>query len=432
MAAGPCVVVGVHDGFYGAGTGAGYANRAFLTTLAALLGADVALVLMPVFLATDSPEYQKAWHDGSLALARRVGATVLPVDNGTKGQVRFGGVEAFTQVGESTTATLVERVLPHASPLAVVLFDVPFLGVARGLPAEVLTRVVVVPRSTGLLHDPANAARIRFERQHLKLLAARGGGIAPISRYMRTHLRRDYDVPDSALLDLPDGMTAEEWRYRPSQPVPLPEPAQAGYLFAYGRAQPYKGWDDLIDALSRLTGDGIRVPHAILAAVTDQPQPNGYQAHLAQRIRARGLSATLLTRFDPDIRRYLTHPALRAVVVASRTEPFGRVPLEAYALGAGPVVATTAGGLAEQVVDGVTGFTAAPADPASLAAAIARALSLDDTDRNRMREGATAFARTHFDHQQAVRGFFAGFAPWVCRDDTADPAGEQPTDRTRT
>ena len=59
-------------------------------------------------------------------------------------------------------------------------------------------------------------------------------------------------------------------------------------------------------------------------------------------------------------------------MIPSRSEPFGRVPLEAYAAGAAPVVATTAGGLAEQVIDGVTGFTAAPADPVSLAAAIER------------------------------------------------------------
>jgi glycosyltransferase involved in cell wall biosynthesis len=414
MAARPCVVVAMHDGFYGAGTGAGYANRAFLATLTELVGAGVELVLMPIRLARDSPEYQESWHRDSLALARRSGAIVQPVDNGTGGRTRFGGVKEFTRVGESTTGAVLEQVLPHASPLAVVLFDVPFLGVASSLPAEVLSRTVVVPRSTGLLHDPTNAERIRFERQHFELLAARGGRIAPISRYMRGHLHGDYRVPEHALLDLPDGVTAQEWRYRPALPVSLPEPARQGFVFAYGRAQPYKGWDDLIDALSQLAADGITVPHAILAAVTDQPAPGGYQEHLAQRVRNLGLSATLLIRFDPDIRRYLTHPALRAVVVPSRTEPFGRVPLEAYALGAGPVVATTAGGLAEQVVDGVTGFSAPPADPVNLAGALARALSLDDSARDRIRRQGTAFARTNFDHKRAVRGFFAELAPWVC------------------
>lgn len=85
------------------------------------------------------------------------------------------------------------------------------------------------------------------------------------------------------------------------------------------------------------------VPHAVLAAVTDQQCPSAYQRHLADRIRTLGLDATLLTRFDPGVRTLLGHPALQAVVVPSRSEPFGRVPLEAYAAGATPVVATTAG-----------------------------------------------------------------------------------------
>jgi len=104
------------------------------------------------------------------------------------------------------------------------------------------------------------------------------------------------------------------------------------------------------------------------------------------------------------------------VVVASRTEPFGRVPLEAYAAGAGPVVVTTAGGLAEQVVDTVTGFAARPADPASLADAIGRAVALGEPERRQMREHGRQFARARFDHRVAVHRFLGAFAPWAGRD----------------
>jgi glycosyltransferase involved in cell wall biosynthesis len=94
--------------------------------------------------------------------------------------------------------------------------------------------------------------------------------------------------------------------------------------------------------------------------------------------------------------------------------------LEAYAAGGGPVVATTAGGLSEQVVDGVTGFTAVPADPVSLAAAIGRAVSLSEADRGHLRERGLQFARSRYDHRDSVRRFFADFAPWACRADAAD------------
>jgi glycosyltransferase involved in cell wall biosynthesis len=78
---------------------------------------------------------------------------------------------------------------------------------------------------------------------------------------------------------------------------------------------------------------------------------------------------------------------LADVVVSASTDPegFGRVIIEAQAMGR-PVVATDHGGARETIRPGVTGWLAAPRDPAALAAAIAEALRLDPAER-------AAFAR---------------------------------------
>jgi len=330
-------------------------------------------------------------------------------------------VPAFEHLAGSTAAAL-RATLPETGHAAVILFDVPFLGVPPLLPAALLPAVAVVPRSTGPLHDPAGHDRIQFERDGLSYLSRHGGRVAAISQFMRQHLIRDFGVRDAALLDLPDGLTPQEWQPQPGSPPALPPAALGGFLLALGRAQPYKGWDDLIDALAILRRQGRPVPHAVLAAVTDQAEPTDYQRQLAHRVQGLGLDATLLTRFDPGIRALLGHPALRAAVIPSRTEPFGRVPLEAYAAGAAPIVVTTAGGLAEQVIDGVTGLTAAPADPASLARAMDRALSLTGAERDQMRAAGRQLARTRFDHTRAVRYFLHEFAPWAGRDSVSCPA----------
>jgi glycosyltransferase involved in cell wall biosynthesis len=408
------VAVALHDGFYGSGTGAGYANRSFLQTLIELIPRRVRLVVMPVYLASYSPQYQADWHRESLAICQAARAAVRPLDNGTAGQVRFGDVLTFQRLATSTAEALAGEILPYAQQPVVIFLDIPFLGAAQMLPEQILPRLAVVPRSTGLLHDPGNQARIQFESDGLRYIANRGGCLAAISGYMRNHLIHDYHVPANAVLDLPDGLTANEWSFRrPSPPDLLPSRAEDGFLLSFGRAEPYKGWDDLVEALAQLRDHQVQVPHALLAAVTDQPGQTAYQHHLASRIESLDLDVTLVTRFDPAVRTLLAHPALRAVVIPSRAEPFGRIPLEAYAAGAAPVVTTTAGGLAEQVIDGVTGLAASPGDPASLASAIERALKLTPAELDRLRAAGQHLARTRFDFRIAVRRFLLQFAPSI-------------------
>lgn len=410
----PTVVVALHDGFYGCGTGAGRSNRALLHVIASLLPTDAQLVVLPVYLDLSSCEHDPAWHTETLTLLGHVDTVVHPLDNGTAGQVRFGGLDCFRHLVRHTAEVLTRCVLPAAHPLLILALDAPFLGLAPLLPTHVVPNLVLVPRSTARIHTPADRDRIAWESHGLRAATDHGGRIAAISRYMRAHLHLHYQVPDHALAELPNGLTPADWQLCPPEDAILPTPARDRFLLAMGRAQPYKGFDGLLDAIA-LLDDDIAVPHLVLAAVTDDPEPCSYQQHLAKKILSLGVDATPLTRFHLDIRRLLAHPALRGVVVPSRAEPFGRVPIEAYAAGAAPVIATTAGGLAEQVIDGQTGFVAAPEDPASLAAALERALTLTPTQRHQMRQAAQRFAAKHYDHPPAVTAFFNHVAPWLDR-----------------
>jgi glycosyltransferase involved in cell wall biosynthesis len=73
-------------------------------------------------------------------------------------------------------------------------------------------------------------------------------------------------------------------------------------------------------------------------------------------------------------------------VVPSLYEPFGLVALEALACGV-PVVATTAGGLKEIVVDGESGLLVPPGDASALSRALLTLLT-DELLRRRLAEGA--------------------------------------------
>jgi glycosyltransferase involved in cell wall biosynthesis len=409
----PTIAVALHDGFYSCGTGAGRSNRAFLQTLVAQLHPAVRLAVLPIHLTPTSTEYNPRWHQEMHDLVHQAGGQVLPIDNGTVGQRRFAGLHAFQHACTSAAETINRHLLPSTGPMLIVAFDCPFYGLAAGLAPPARPSLLIVARSTAALQAPDDGARIVWERDGLHQVVAAGGRIAAISAYMRTHLISDYAVPSAAVLDLPNGLTADEWQHIPAPDTRLlPAAARPAFMLAMGRAVPYKGFDDLLDALTLLQTSGVPYPHMLVAAVTDEPKLGPYQQHLARQIHDRKLNVTLLPRFNPGLRSLLTHPALAAVIVPSRAEPYGRIPLEAFIAGAAPVVATTAGGLAE-LVTADTGYTARPADPRSLATAISNALAADVAQLAKLRAAGRDLARARYNYDRTVRDVLGRVAPWA-------------------
>ncbi|MQY18546.1 glycosyltransferase family 4 protein [Nocardia macrotermitis] len=408
----PAVALAVHDGFYGCGTGAGYANFGFLDTMLSLLPAGVHLAILPVRLARGGPEHHPSWHARVRELLRGRDVSVHPIDNGTGGLDRWGGLDNFRTCGATAAECLVREVFPHHSPILTIAFDVPFFGLGALLPADPRRGLIIVPRSSGAIHDPRDTTRITWERDMLHTGSSAGARIGVISPYMRNHLRTDYGIPNSALLEFADGLCAQDWKRltgSPGDDIALPEE----FILTMGRAEPYKGFEDLLDAIAILHQRHCPTPHLIFAATTETTHPTEYQQYLTTRIEQLGIDATVIHRFTPAVSRILTHPGIRAVIVPSRAEPFGRIPMEAFAAAAGPVISTTAHGLSGQITDRVTGFTCAPADPDGLADALARALTLSPAERRTMIGRARTHARHRYDHTSVVRQVLAETAPWL-------------------
>jgi len=406
-AAGSCtprVLVALHEGFYGAPSGSGFSNRAFLEALALMLPPGRLLVL-PTHVPHTDPAYDQRWTLHTQRLLDSVKAEVFPVPCPHPAGAGIRDSETLCQiVGDMACELLAE--VPRAH---VIGLDTPFLGLAQhiaGRGAELL----LVPRSTGKLTDGRND-RIHWERNGLIAAAGQGGRIAAISQHMRMHLKHQYNVPAEAMIDLPNGLLLYDRPHEPG-PAPVPPPARAGFLLAMGRAVASKGFDDLLSAVSLLRHDGVRLPHLVLAATSDARYPTPYYRQLHERARKLNLDATLLGRFSPVYRTWLHSPALRAVVVPSRAEPFGRIPLEAFSAGAGPVVATRVGGLMETVIGGETGFTAEPNNPADLADAIRRALLVTTRERDLLRRRGRALLTSRHDYGATVRSYVRDHVPW--------------------
>ncbi|GAA3525954.1 hypothetical protein GCM10022222_06130 [Amycolatopsis ultiminotia] len=408
----PTIAVAIHDGFYGCGTGAGYANYGFLETLVSLVPEEVRLVVLPLLLDQHSPEHHPDWHRRASAVLRR--AEILPVDNGTGGRDRWGGLPHFERLVTSTAEQL-HGLRASSEPLLVLAFDAPFLGLGNTLPSAVLRDLVLIPRSSALIHAPLDRPRVAWERTGLLAAVAGGARIGAISGFMADHLHEAYGIPRETMLSLPDGLTPADWS-RLDSPVLAPVDsgtAEPEFVFAMGRAEPYKGFDDLLDAWQILLRTEHALPHLVVAATSESSAPTRYQETLLHKARALGPAVRLLTRFTPGVTDLLRQRRLVATVVPSHAEPFGRVPMEAFAAGAGPVITTTSQGLAGQVIEEKIGFTSRAGSPRSLAAAIRRALGLRRDQRFALRHRARQLALRNYDHTAAIRTFLSGTAPWL-------------------
>ncbi len=226
----------------------------------------------------------------------------------------------------------------------------------------------------------------------------RGERIIAISDHIRRHIVRVYGVDPDRLrviyrgidFDLFDPQAvpparviklATDWRLPDGIPV----------VMLPGRLTRWKGQAVLIEALARLGHDRVRC-----LLVGDEQGRSGYRRELEDLIaRHRLQSVVHMTGPVGDM------PAaykLADVVVSASTDPeaFGRVMVEAQAMGR-PVIAADHGSSRELVEpEGGTGWLVGPGDPDALAQAINTAIHLDTAAREALADRAIARVRQHF------------------------------------
>ncbi|SDS41753.1 glycosyltransferase [Agrococcus carbonis] len=145
-----------------------------------------------------------------------------------------------------------------------------------------------------------------------------------------------------------------------------------GLIACVGRVQPLKGQDLAVRMLQHLPG-------AVLVLAGDAtPGDERYLESLHDLARDLGVEGRVrhIGSVDREALAQLLDAA-DVVVVPSRTETFGLVPLEAAASGT-PVVASRVGGLTESVLDGETGILVDGRDPMDWADAVGSIL--EDVD----------------------------------------------------
>lgn len=230
-----------------------------------------------------------------------------------------------------------------------------------------------------------------LKRAYNKIMT-RGTRVIAISEFIAAHVVENYGADPRRIDVIPRGVDlaqfdpnavtverivrlARRWRLEDGAPV----------IMLPGRLTPWKGHAVLIEALAL-----VARRDAIAVFVGGEDGTESYQAELAAKARQCGVEGRvhLVGRCDDMSAAYM----LADVVVSAsiRPEAFGRIAVEAQAMGI-PVIATSIGATSETVLQGVSGWLVPPRDPAALARAIEIALAMSPEERR----AQAAVAREH-------------------------------------
>jgi glycogen(starch) synthase len=207
---------------------------------------------------------------------------------------------------------------------------------------------------------------------------------------MRDEVTRLFELPPAKVDVVANGVDLALWRTTPRATAA----ARATYagtgplvLFS-GRLEYEKGVHTLIDAMPALRRrfPGVRLVVVGKGGMADELQRQAVRKRLGKSVR--------FTGFLAEDELAALYAAADVAVVPSTYEPFGLVALEAAALGAPLVVAST-GGLAEFVRERETGMLFPALDHARLADAVTEVLSDDVLARRIARAAKARLTRDH-------------------------------------
>ncbi len=234
-------------------------------------------------------------------------------------------------------------------------------------------------------------------KQRYNAVMATGDRVIAISQFVADHIRTLHGLSDAVIRTIPRGVDLARFsqeRIAADRKVKLLRdwslPDDQPLILMPARLSRKKGHIVLVEALARLGRKDL-----CCIMVGDDGRPTAYRRELIALIQRLGLEGVV--RLLPHGVDLPAAYSLADVVVAPsiQAEGFGRVPVEAQAMGR-PVVASDLGGFRETVIDGITGLLFPPGDVDKLASAIAGALALTPEQRASLAIEAMANIRGAF------------------------------------
>ncbi len=203
-------------------------------------------------------------------------------------------------------------------------------------------------------------------------IMVKGKVVIAVSEFIKAHILENYKINQNKIKVIPRGVDLNRFNLK-IKPEKINLPRKGKIILLPGRITRWKGQHIFIDAMRGLDAFGL-----IVGAVENKNYAEKIKKNLPNNVfilpKTYNLPAVMISA---------------DVVVSASIEPeaFGRIALEAQALGK-PVVATNLGGSLETVIDGQTGILIPPEDPQAMKEAIITALKKQDLWHNNCYQNA--------------------------------------------
>ena len=236
-------------------------------------------------------------------------------------------------------------------------------------------------------------------KKHYNAIMTKGERVIAISEFIERHIREYYAIDSERLVMIPRGVDLKTFDVNEMTESRLMRlfyylkiPSELPVILMPARLTRWKGHTFLLEGLRKL-------PHRnfFCVIIGDDKHHSNYREELEEMIREYDLVGNVRIVNHTYDMAATYHVASLVACVSLEPEAFGRVAIEAQAMGK-PVIATNHGGFLETVLAGHTGWLVPPNDVDALADTLDLALSTlkRATARREMAEECMAYARSNF------------------------------------
>jgi glycosyltransferase involved in cell wall biosynthesis len=307
------------------------------------------------------------------------------------GVPELGGMENWKALSGAAAGLLFTLAQRHETVIAY-CHDVPYAltsvyAASQSAVADLDITTLFINHASALTHEMPvpNPERLMVECAAVQWAKIKPAArLGAISSFMRDQVVHDYGADPNTVISAGNGITPTDPWYRRRNESEIAErltgagvPLDRPLIVSFGRAAGFKRHDLVLRAAAAVS------PDAHLVLMTDLRRDDLHQLKAEL-----GVDATLLTSFDKELVASLVQwSRTRAAVLYSENEPCGIMPMEVRLLAKGTgtvLVLSDSGGFPEQATDGVDAVLGRSGDAEAAAAAVRRALELDEPARAEM------------------------------------------------